>query len=165
MCRDCGIEFIGPSPESMAKLGDKVSCKRLARDSKVPVFPGSDGAIDDENEAIEDARKIGFPVIVKASAGGGGRGMRIAEDEAELRAGIKSARLEAASAFGDGTLYIEKFLRAARHIEIQVLGDKHGNAVHLYDRDCSIQRPPASEWHGPQLTCEVNRLGPILGGA
>ena len=131
---------MGPSPEAMAKLGDKVSCKALARASKVPVFPGSDGAIEDEEEAIEVARKIGYPVIVKASAGGGGRGMRIAHNEAALRSGLKSAAQEAEAAFANGAVYIEKFLEHARHVEVQVIGDKHGNAVHLYERDCSVQR-------------------------
>ncbi len=140
VCRSCQIEFIGPSPEAMSLLGDKINCKKLARQSKVPVFPGSDGAIEDENEAAALAEKIGYPVIIKASAGGGGRGMRVANNEMNLRAGIAAARQEAQAAFGNGAVYIEKFLERARHIEVQVLGDKHGNAIHLYDRDCSTQR-------------------------
>jgi len=140
VCRDCRIEFIGPSPEAMALLGDKISCKRMARRAGTPIFPGSDGAIEDEDEAVTVAREIGYPVIVKASAGGGGRGMRVVHNEATLRSAISSARQEAASAFGNGAVYIEKFLEHARHIEIQVLGDKHGNAVHLYERDCTSQR-------------------------
>ncbi|HMN96347.1 MAG TPA: acetyl-CoA carboxylase biotin carboxylase subunit [Phycisphaerales bacterium] len=140
VCRDCRIEFIGPSPEAMARLGDKVSCKRLARQSGTPVFPGSDGAIEDEEEGVELAREIGYPVIVKASAGGGGRGMRVAHNEPALRAGLQAARQEAQAAFGDGTVYIEKFLEQARHFEVQVIGDKHGSAVHLYERDCTSQR-------------------------
>ncbi len=140
VCRGCRIEFVGPSPEAMARLGDKVSCKALARSSKVPVFPGSDGAITEEEEALEVAQKIGYPVIVKASAGGGGRGMRIAQNEAALKAGLKAASQEAQAAFGNGAVYIEKFLEHARHVEVQVIGDKHGNAVHLYERDCSVQR-------------------------
>jgi len=140
VCRDCNIEFIGPSPEAMALLGDKVSCKQMARKAKVPVFPGSDGAIEDPDEAIEVAKKIGFPVIIKASAGGGGRGMRIARDEKAVVSGIKSASQEAEAAFGNGAVYVEKFLENARHIEVQVIGDKHGNAVHLFERDCSLQR-------------------------
>ncbi|HBS28186.1 MAG TPA: acetyl-CoA carboxylase biotin carboxylase subunit [Phycisphaerales bacterium] len=140
VCRDCRIEFIGPSPEAMAKLGDKVSCKQTARAAKVPVFPGSDGAIEDEEVAVQVAQKIGYPVIVKAAAGGGGRGMRVAHNEIALRAGLKSATQEAAAAFGNGAVYIEKFLERARHVEVQVLGDKQGNAVHLYERDCSVQR-------------------------
>ena len=140
VCRDCHIEFIGPSPEAMGRLGDKISCKKLARQSKTPVFPGSDGAIEEEDEAVEVAEDIGYPVIVKASAGGGGRGMRIVRSQAELRAAISSAQQEAKAAFGNGAVYIEKFLENARHVEIQVLGDKHGNAIHLYERDCTSQR-------------------------
>ena len=140
VCRDSGFAFIGPSPEAMALLGDKVSCKNLARETGTPIFPGTDDAIDEIEEAVEIAHVIGFPVIVKAAAGGGGRGMRIARDEEQLRAGIESARQEAEAAFGDGRVYIEKFLEKARHFEIQVIGDSHGNAVHLYERDCTSQR-------------------------
>ena len=140
VCRDCHIEFIGPSPEAMALLGDKVSCKKMAKESKTPIFPGSDGAIEEEDEALGVAGEIGYPVIVKASAGGGGRGMRVAHNEVALRAGIAAARQEALAAFGNGAVYIEKYLENGRHIEIQVLGDKHGNAIHLYERDCSSQR-------------------------
>jgi len=140
VCRDCNIEFIGPSPEAMAKLGDKVSCKQLAKKSRVPIFPGSEGAIEEEEEAVTVAEKIGFPVIVKAAAGGGGRGMRICRNIDELRNNISAARQEAEAAFGNGAVYIEKFLQHARHVEVQVIGDKHGAAVHLYERDCSTQR-------------------------
>ena len=140
VCRDCEITFIGPSPEAMALLGDKVSCKRMARKAGTPVFPGTLDAIEDPDEAVEVAEEIGYPVIVKASAGGGGRGMRVARDEAELRAGIESAAVEAAAAFGNGAVYLEKFLENARHLEIQCLGDSHGNAIHLFERDCSSQR-------------------------
>jgi len=140
VCRDCKIEFIGPSPEAMAKLGDKVSCKQAAKAAKVPIFPGSDGAIDDPDEAAEIAAEIGYPVIIKASAGGGGRGMRVCHNEATLRSNLASASQEAQAAFGNGAVFIEKFLEAARHVEVQCLGDKHGNAIHLYERDCSLQR-------------------------
>jgi len=140
VCRDCNIEFIGPSPEAMSQLGDKVNCKRLAKRTGTPVFPGTDGAIEDVDEAVRVAQEIGFPVIVKASAGGGGRGMRIARDEAQLREGIETAQREAAAAFGNGAVYVEKFLEHARHFEVQVIGDKHGSAVHLFERDCSSQR-------------------------
>ena len=140
VCRDCNIEFIGPSPEAMALLGDKISCKRMAREAGTPVFPGSTDAIEDPDDAIEVARTIGFPVIVKASAGGGGRGMRIARTDEELVDGIRTASLEAAAAFGNGAVYVEKFLELARHIEVQCLGDSHGNSVHLYNRDCTSQR-------------------------
>jgi len=140
VCRDCNIEFIGPSPEAMALLGDKISCKRMARKAGTPIFPGSEDAIEDPDEAIEIARGIGFPVIVKASAGGGGRGMRIARTDEELVDGIHAASQEAAAAFGNGAVYVEKFLEHARHVEVQCLGDKHGTAVHLYNRDCTSQR-------------------------
>ncbi len=139
-CRDCKIEFIGPTPEAMAKLGDKVACKKTAKDAKVPIFPGSDGAIEEEDEAVAVATKIGYPVIIKAAAGGGGRGMRVCRNEATLRSSIKAAQQEAQAAFGNGAVFIEKFLEHARHVEVQVLGDKHGHAVHLYERDCSLQR-------------------------
>jgi len=140
ICRDCKIAFIGPSPEAMAKLGDKVECKRTARAAKVPVFPGSEGEIEDEEEAVKTADEIGYPVIIKASAGGGGRGMRVCRNEATLRTSIKAAQQEAQAAFGNGAVFIEKFLEHARHVEIQTLGDSHGHAVHLFERDCSVQR-------------------------
>ena len=140
MCRDSEIAFIGPSPEAMALLGDKVSCKRMAKKAGTPVFPGTEDAIEDVEEAVAVAEEIGYPVIVKAAFGGGGRGMRIARDETALREGIESAAQEAAAAFGNGSVYLEKFLENARHMEVQCLGDSHGNAVHLYERDCSSQR-------------------------
>jgi acetyl-CoA carboxylase biotin carboxylase subunit len=140
VCRSCKIEFIGPSPEAMGKLGDKVEAKRYARAAKVPVFPGSEGAIEDEEEAVKIAADIGYPVIIKAAAGGGGRGMRVCHNEATLRSNIAKAKQEAQAAFGNGSVFIEKFLEMARHVEVQTLGDKHGNAVHLFERDCSMQR-------------------------
>jgi len=140
VCRDCKIEFIGPSPEAMKTLGDKVEAKRHAKAAKVPIFPGSEGEIEDEGEAIEISAEIGYPVIVKAVAGGGGRGMRVCHNEASLRSNLKQAQQEALAAFGNGAVFIEKFLERARHIEVQVLGDKHGHAVHLFERDCSMQR-------------------------
>lgn len=140
VCRDCKIEFIGPSPEAMTLLGDKVEAKRVATKAKVPIFPGSEGAIEDEDEAAEIAEKIGYPVIIKAAAGGGGRGMRVCRNEATLRSNIKNAQQEAQAAFGNGAVFIEKFLEHARHVEVQVVGDKHGHAVHLFERDCSMQR-------------------------
>ncbi len=140
VCRDCKIEFIGPSPEAMRRLGDKVEAKRFARAAKVPVFPGSEGAIEVEEEAVEVAAEIGYPVIIKAAAGGGGRGMRVCHNEATLRTNIKKAQQEALAAFGDGSVFVEKFLESARHVEVQVIGDKHGHAIHLFERDCSMQR-------------------------
>ena len=140
VCRDCNIAFIGPSPEAMNLLGDKVNCKRLARQSGTPVFPGTEGGIEDLEEAVKVANEIGYPVIIKASAGGGGRGMRVARSEAELRENVEKARQEALAAFGNGTVYVEKYLENARHFEVQTIGDNHGNAVHLFERDCSSQR-------------------------
>jgi acetyl-CoA carboxylase biotin carboxylase subunit len=139
-CRDCKIEFIGPSPESMQMLGDKVDCKKTARANKVPVFPGSENAIEDEEEAVRIAREIEYPVIIKASAGGGGRGMKVCHNEATLRSMLRIASQEAQAAFGNGAVFIEKYLEHARHVEVQCLGDKHGNAVYLWERDCSMQR-------------------------
>jgi acetyl-CoA carboxylase biotin carboxylase subunit len=140
VCRSCKIEFIGPSVDSMSQLGDKVRCKQLAIKHKVPTAPGSKGKIESEDQAIKIAREIGYPVIVKASAGGGGRGMRVAHNDISLRSGIMSAMAEAESAFGDATIYIEKFIERARHIEVQILGDQHGNVYHLWERDCTMQR-------------------------
>ncbi len=140
VCRDCHVDFIGPPVEAMKKLGDKVACKQLAVSNKVPTSPGSDGAIEEEAEAIKVANKIGYPVMVKASAGGGGRGMRVAHNDMTLRSGLKAAQQEAQAAFGNGAVYIEKFIDKARHVEVQVLADSHGNVVHLYERDCTLQR-------------------------
>ncbi len=140
VCRDCKIEFIGPSPEAMARLGDKVACKNAAKEAGVPIFPGSPGAIEDEEEACTIAGKIGYPVIIKAAAGGGGRGMRVCHNEVALRTNLRNASQEAQAAFGNGAVFIEKFLEHARHVEVQCLGDKHGGAIHLFERDCSMQR-------------------------
>jgi acetyl-CoA carboxylase, biotin carboxylase subunit len=140
VCRSCRIEFIGPSVASMAALGDKVSCKQLALRHKVPTAPGSKGKVETEEQAMKVAGDIGYPVIIKASAGGGGRGMRVAHNDIALRAGIKAAMQEAQSAFGDATVYIEKFVEKARHVEVQIIGDQHGNVVHLFERDCTMQR-------------------------
>jgi len=140
VCRECKIHFIGPAPETIAALGAKDHAKRLAREAEVPVVPGSEGAVEDEREAVRIAAECGYPVIVKAAAGGGGRGMRVARNEPSLLHGLHAARNEAQAAFGDSTVYIEKFVENPRHVEVQVLGDQHGNAVHLGERDCSIQR-------------------------
>ena len=139
-CMDCKIEFIGPTPTAMARLGDKVSCKNAAKEAGVPVFPGSPGAIEDPEEAVKVANKIGYPVIIKASAGGGGRGMRVCHNEISLRSNLQAASTEAQAAFGNGAVFIEKYLEHAQHVEIQVIGDKHGNAIHLWERNCSVQR-------------------------
>ena len=138
--RDCKIGFVGPTPQAMSAVGDKVNCKRLARAADVPTVPGSEGALETEAEAVALCDEIGYPVIIKAAAGGGGRGMRVARDEASLRAGFHSARQEAEAAFKDGTVYVEKFVEFGRHVEVQVIADAHGNALHLWERDCSLQR-------------------------
>jgi acetyl-CoA carboxylase biotin carboxylase subunit len=140
VCQSCNIKFIGPSPESIALVGDKVAAKALAKKVGVPTVPGSDGPIESEQEALAIARKAGFPVLVKAAAGGGGRGMRVAHNEPSLVNGYHSARAEAEAAFKDSTVYIEKYLERPRHVEIQIIGDQHGNLVHLGERDCSLQR-------------------------
>jgi acetyl-CoA carboxylase biotin carboxylase subunit len=140
ICRDCGITFIGPSPESMKMLGDKVAARKLAKEAHVPVVPGSEGQLKDENEAIKLANKIGYPVIVKAAAGGGGRGMRVAHNDITLRNAMATAKAEAEAAFKDGTIYLEKYIVEPRHVEVQVVADKAGNALHFFERDCSIQR-------------------------
>jgi acetyl-CoA carboxylase biotin carboxylase subunit len=140
VCRSCKIEFIGPPVSAMAAIGDKVSCKKLAKKAKVPTVPGSDGAIDDEKQALKIATEIGYPVIIKASAGGGGRGMRVAHNDISLRAGIRQCQAEAENAFKDSTVYLEKYVEYGRHVEVQIMADSHGNAVHLWERDCSMQR-------------------------
>jgi acetyl-CoA carboxylase biotin carboxylase subunit len=134
-----GLIFIGPRPETIAFLGDKVAAKRTAQESGLPVIPGSEGAVEDEEAALSFARKVGFPVIVKAASGGGGKGMRIVRDESQLASAMKIAGHEAETAFSDGTLYLEKYLENPRHVEVQLLGDGKGNVVHLGERDCSMQ--------------------------
>ena len=140
VCRSCNIEFIGPSHEAMALVGDKNSARRLAAQSDVPIVPGSEGLVRDEAEAVALAHQIGFPVLIKASAGGGGRGMRVALNDLALKAALQQARAEAEAAFGNGDLYLEKYIEGPRHVEVQVLADVHGNVVHLWERDCSVQR-------------------------
>jgi acetyl-CoA carboxylase, biotin carboxylase subunit len=140
VCRSCKIEFIGPPVSAMAAVGDKVACKKLAKKSKVPTVPGSEGAVDDEKIALKIAREIGYPVIIKAAAGGGGRGMRVAHNDVSLQAGLRQAQAEAENAFKDSTVYIEKYVEFGRHVEVQIMADSHGNAVHLWERDCSMQR-------------------------
>jgi acetyl-CoA carboxylase biotin carboxylase subunit len=140
VCRSCKIEFIGPPVSAMAAVGDKVACKKLAKKAKVPTVPGSEGAVDDERTALKLAAQIGYPIIIKAAAGGGGRGMRVAHNDVSLRAGIKQAQAEAENAFKDSTVYIEKYVEYGRHVEVQIIADNHGNACHLWERDCSMQR-------------------------
>ena len=139
-CASCNINFIGPKAETIGKMGDKAMARETVSKNGVPIIPGSDGPIEDEKEAIKIAQKIGFPVIIKAVAGGGGRGMRIAHNAVSFAKEFQAARLEATKAFGNGALYVEKYLEDPRHIEFQVLADKHGNVIHLGERDCSVQR-------------------------
>ena len=137
---DCNITFIGPSPEAIRKMGDKSVARRTVGAVGVPTVPGSPGPLESVDEALPWARKAGYPVILKASAGGGGRGMRVARDERELASAFDTARAEAEKAFGNAEVYLEKYLESPRHIEFQVFGDSHGNLRHLWERECSIQR-------------------------
>ncbi len=140
VAESCKLHFIGPTPYSIRQMGDKAQARRTMMDAGVPVLPGSDGPISDLEEAVKVAGEIGLPVIIKASAGGGGRGMRIVREESELENAIATAQSEAEAAFGNGEVYIEKYLTNPRHIEIQVLADHYGNVIHLGERECSIQR-------------------------
>ena len=140
ICHDCGIGFIGPPVEAMRLLGDKVEARKLARKAKVPVVPGSDGVVPNDVEAMKLANQIGYPIIIKAVAGGGGRGMRVVHNDISLRAAFNAARSEAQAAFGEDSVYIEKLIVEPRHVEVQVMADREGNALHFYERDCSIQR-------------------------
>ncbi len=133
-------QFIGPSPDVIDALGDKVSARKIAIAANVPVVPGTEGAVETFEEVKQFTDKYGFPVIIKAAYGGGGRGMRVVREEAELQESFERATSEAKSAFGNGTVFVERFLSKPKHIEVQLLGDNHGNIVHLYERDCSVQR-------------------------
>ena len=138
--KEAGICFIGPSPEAMEMMGDKLSAKEAAGKYNIPMVPGSNGSIKDLNEALKVAKEVGLPILIKASAGGGGKGMRLVEDISLLEEQMKLAISEATSAFGDGSVFIEKFVSGPRHVEIQVMADNHGNVVYLFERECSIQR-------------------------
>jgi len=140
ICQDCGITFIGPPVEAMRLLGDKVEARKLALETEVPIVPGSESAIENESDALKLADKLGYPVVIKAAAGGGGRGMRVVHNDISLRSGFSAARAEAEAAFGDGSVYMEKYIVEPRHVEVQVMADKEGNVLHFYERDCSIQR-------------------------
>ncbi len=140
VCRSCMIDFIGPSPEAMQLLGDKNQARRIAREANVPIVPGSPGLLEDDKQALRTAHEIGFPVLIKATAGGGGKGMRVAGNDLALKTGFAQAQNEAQAAFGNAGVYLEKYIERPRHIEVQVLADQHGNAVHLWERDCSTQR-------------------------
>src|SRR5437762_2284821 len=140
VCESCNIKFIGPPAKAMYCMGDKNAARSFAKKAGVPVTPGSDGIVADEKEAVKIAKKIGYPVMIKASAGGGGRGMRVAHNEPSLMTGFHSARHEAEKAFGNGDVYLEKFIVGPHHIEFQIIADSHGHIIHLGERDCSIQR-------------------------
>ena len=140
VCRSCKIQFIGPSPEAMALVGDKNAARSLAKQVGVPTVPGSDGLVENKEQALEISKEIGFPVLIKASAGGGGRGMRVALTEKALESAIDQAQAEAGAAFGNADIYLEKYVEHPRHVEVQVIADNHGNVVHLWERDCTMQR-------------------------
>lgn len=140
LCKECHITFVGPSPEAITKMGTKDIARQTMAAAGVPIVPGSEGIIENIDQAIELAGEIGYPVIIKATAGGGGKGIRVAKNEEELIKGINITQQEAATAFGNPGVYIEKYIQDFRHVEIQVLADNHGNAIHLGERDCSIQR-------------------------
>jgi len=158
-----GITFIGPSAEHIRIMGDKIEAKRTAKALGIPVVPGSDGSVDDPDEARRIAHDIGFPVLIKAAAGGGGRGMKVAKNADELDVALQSARTEAQAAFGNASVYMERYLTRPRHIEVQVLGDGKGHAVHLGERDCSLQRRHQKVWeeaHSPALnSAQRTRIG------
>jgi acetyl-CoA carboxylase biotin carboxylase subunit len=160
VCASCKIKFIGPTPQAIRLMGDKNSARDCARAAGVPISPGSDGVVEDESEAIKIAKKIGYPVMIKAVAGGGGRGMRIAHNEVSLVQGFHAARMEADKAFGNGAVYIEKFIVNPHHIEFQVFGDEHGRVVHLGERDCSLQRRNqkiVEECPSPLMTADLRK--------
>lgn len=139
-CRDSRIEFIGPSAESIRLLGDKAAARKLAKKARVRTVPGSDGVIEDEAHAIKVSGEIGYPVMIKAASGGGGRGLRIAHNDVSLRTQLRNARVEAKNAFNDDRVYIERLIEQPRHVEVQMLADQHGHCVHLWERDCTLQR-------------------------
>ncbi|WP_301108269.1 acetyl-CoA carboxylase biotin carboxylase subunit [Sporosarcina sp.] len=160
LCEEVNIEFIGPTSEAISKMGTKDVARNTMQDAGVPIVPGSDGIVDDADHALEVARGIGFPVIIKATAGGGGKGIRVARDEDELVKGVKITQKEAAAAFGNPGVYLEKYIEVFRHVEVQVLADKFGNTIHLGERDCSIQRRMqklVEEAPSPALTPELRK--------
>jgi acetyl-CoA carboxylase biotin carboxylase subunit len=164
-----GIAFIGPKAEHIRMMGDKIEAKRTAKRLGIPCVPGSDGGVDNDADALRIAAEIGYPVIVKASAGGGGRGMKVALNEEDLSDALATARAEALAAFGDGAVYLEKYLQKPRHIELQVLGDGQGHAIHLGERDCSLQRRHQKVWEegpSPALNpAQRTKIGDIVAKA
>lgn len=162
-CKEAGITFIGPTPENMESMGDKLSAKALMKKANVPTVPGSDGGVETIEEALNVIKKIGLPVIIKASAGGGGKGMRVVKNESEIESAFRACRSEGQNYFANPTVYIEKFINDPKHIEIQVFGDTHGNVVHLFERECSVQRRHQKiieESPSPSVPPEVrNKMG------
>ncbi|MGD6815580.1 acetyl-CoA carboxylase biotin carboxylase subunit [Metabacillus sp. 113a] len=158
LCRECNVTFVGPSPEAISKMGTKDVARETMREANVPIVPGSKGIIKNPEEAVSLAEEIGYPVIIKATAGGGGKGIRVARDQKDLEKGIRITQQEAETAFGNPGVYIEKFIEDFRHVEIQVMADTHGNTIHLGERDCTIQRrlqKLVEESPSPALTPEV----------
>lgn len=139
-CAQEGIIFIGPSPHAISKMGDKITARQMMQKAGVPVVPGTGGKIESETEAVNTIREIGLPVMIKASAGGGGKGMRLVYKESEIKSALRSARSEAKTAFGDDSIFIEKYIQSPHHIEFQILADSHGQVIHLFERECSVQR-------------------------
>jgi acetyl-CoA carboxylase biotin carboxylase subunit len=160
MCEECNIKFIGPDSHNIDNMGNKSNARETMIKAGVPVVPGSDGVIEDETDALRAAEKIGYPVMIKASAGGGGRGIRVVTKVEDLISAYNTAKTEAKTAFGDDTMYMEKFIEEPRHIEFQILADEHGNVIHLGERDCSIQRrnqKVIEEAPGPAMTAELRK--------
>ena len=158
ICEQCGIKFIGPPISAIEKMGDKATARATAKDAGVPTVPGSEGILETDTDALKLATQIGYPVMMKATAGGGGRGIRIVEDEDDMQRQFKVAQVEAEAAFGNGGLYLEKYIREMRHIEVQVLFDEHGHGIHLGERECSVQtvrhQKVVEEAPSPTLTSE-----------
>ena len=163
ICRSCNFEFIGPPHEAIRRMGLKTEAKAVAQAAKVPCVPGSDGPVGDDAEALRLAKAMGFPVLIKAAAGGGGKGMRVCREESTLVASLRAARNEAEAAFKNSSVYLEKFIDRPRHVEVQILADSHGNVLHCWDRDCSLQRRHqklVEEAPAPTLPLEVRiKLG------
>lgn len=160
ICESCKIKFIGPTPENMRLMGDKITAKETMKKAGVPVTPGSAGLIESKEEALKEAKKIGYPIIIKATAGGGGKGMRVCHNDISLVNAFMTARAEAEASFGNSAVYMEKYIEAPRHIEFQIIADSHGNVVHLGERDCTIQRRHQKlieESPSPCLTPEMRK--------